>query len=152
MSDATTLRTAGPADAAAIHELVQSAYAKWLPIAARPPLPMTVDYDVAVKAHRFDLLFVGDRLAALIETTPQGGDLLIVNVAVRPDQQGRGHGVRLLRLAEDLAAEAGLAGLRLYTNKLFTENIRLYASLGYAIESEDAANGGVRVNMRKPRA
>lgn len=152
MNDATTLRTAGPADAAAIHDLVQAAYARWLPIAARPPLPMTADYDAAVRAHRFDLLFVDGRLAALIETTPEDGDLLIVNVAVRPDQQGRGYGVRLLRLAEDLAAEAGFQGLRLYTNQLFAENIRLYASLGYVIVRETPANGGVRVDMRKPRA
>lgn len=152
MDAAISPRTAGPDDAPAVAELVREAYAKWLPITARPPLPMTVDYGEALKAHRFDLLFAESRLAALIETTPQDGDLLIVNVAVRPDQQGRGLGVRMMRLAEDLAAEAGLAGLRLYTNKLFAENIRLYASLGYAVEREEALNGGVAVHMRKPRA
>jgi ribosomal protein S18 acetylase RimI-like enzyme len=113
---------------------------------------MTVDYGEALKVHRFDLLTAGTWLSALIETTPQDGDLLVVNVAVRPDQQRRGHGVRLLRHAESLAVQAGLAAIRLYTNRLFAENIRLYAALGYKIEREEALNGGVAVHMRKPLA
>ena len=81
-----------------------------------------------------------------------GGHVLIENVAVRPEFQGRGFGVRLLTLAEELAAASGLAGTRLYTNKLFEVNIRLYASLGYQIEREEPINGAVRVHMRKVRA
>jgi hypothetical protein len=48
--------------------------------------------------------------------------------------------------------EAGLAGTRLYANQRMTENIRLYASLGYRVDSEVASPVGVRVNMSKPRA
>jgi GNAT superfamily N-acetyltransferase len=76
----------------------------------------------------------------------------VVNVAVRPAFQGRGFGVRLLKLAEDLAAASGLMGTRLYTNKLFTENLRLYAALGYLVEREEALNGGVAVHMSKARS
>jgi ribosomal protein S18 acetylase RimI-like enzyme len=111
---------------------------------------MRVDYAEAVKVHRFDLLHVGEDLAALIETTPQGDELLIVNLAVRPSFQGLGHGVRLMKLAEAIAAETGLVATRLYTNQKFEANIALYAALGYAVEREEALNGGVAVHMRKP--
>jgi ribosomal protein S18 acetylase RimI-like enzyme len=124
-----------------------------VPVAGRKPLPMQVDYDAAVRAHRFDLLEIGEDLVALIETTPDVDQLLIVNVAVRPAFQGRGLGVRLMRHAEALAAQAGLAGTRLYTNKLFEANVRLYRSLGYGVDGEEeVAPGVVRVNMSKPRA
>ena len=152
MDEPVSLRTATDADAGAIQALTREAYAKWVGLIGREPLPMTIDYDQAVRKHRFDLLFVGETLAALIETVPDGDWLLIENVAVRPAFQGRGHGVRLLKLAEDHAAAQGLAGTRLYTNQLFAENLRLYAALGYGVEREEAINGGVAVHMTKPRA
>jgi GNAT superfamily N-acetyltransferase len=151
VQDGLTQRVAGPADAAAIAALTHEAYAKWVPVAGRRPLPMEVDYDEAVKVHRFDLLEAAGELCALIETTPDGDQLLIVNVAVRPAFQGRGLGVRLLRHAEALAADAGLKGMRLYTNILFEANVALYLSLGYRLDGEDpVAPGVVRVNMSKP--
>jgi ribosomal protein S18 acetylase RimI-like enzyme len=149
MSDAIEVRRAGAADAEAIGALTRAAYAKWAGLIGREPLPMTVDYAQAVRTHRFDLLHVGSRLAGLIETTPQGEWLLVENVAVLPEFQGRGLGVRLLTLAEALAAGSGLVGVRLYTNKLFAENLRLYARLGYRVDREERLNGGIAVHMSK---
>lgn len=146
------IRRAEVSDAEAIAALTREAYAKWVPLIGREPLPMRVDYAEAVKTHRFDLLYVGADLAALIETTPQGDELLVVNVAVRPGFQGQGHGVRLMRIAEEIAAEAGLVETRLYINQKFEANIALYASLGYAFEREEELNGGVAVHMRKALA
>lgn len=143
------LRRAEPADAEAIGALTREAYAKWVPLIGRQPLPMTIDYAEALKAHRFDLLHVGEDLAALIETVADEDQLLVVNVAVRPACQGRGLGVRLMALAEQIAADAGLSGVRLYTNQRFAANIALYASLGYRIDREEALNGGVAVHMSK---
>ena len=149
VDETVSVRLASPDDAAAIRALTRAAYAKWVPLVGREPLPMTVDYDAAVRAHRFDLLETGGELAALIETTPQGDELLIVNVAVAPGQQGRGFGGRLMKLAEDLAASAGMKGTRLYTNKKFEVNIALYLSLGYQVEREEPLNGGLAVHMVK---
>lgn len=151
MGEAVTLRVARAGDAEAIRDLTREAYAKWVPIAGREPLPMRVDYAEAVKKHRFDLLYCDGELVALIETVPQGDELLIENVAVRPDCQGRGHGRHLLALAEAHAAGVGLAGTRLYTNKLFAANIRLYERLGYTVEREEVLNGGTAVHMVKRR-
>jgi len=83
---------------------------------------------------------------------PEGDCLLIENVAVLPAHQGRGFGRRLLKLAEELTSSAGLAGVRLYTNKLFVRNIRLYESLGYRVEREEPFLGGTAVHMMKPCA
>lgn len=149
MDETVSVRVATPHDAAAIRSLTRAAYAKWVPVVGREPMPMTVDCDAAVKTHRFDLLETRGELAALIETAPQGDELLIVNVAVAPGHQGRGFGVRLMKLAEDLAASAGMKGTRLYTNKMFEVNIALYLSLGYQVEREEARNGGLAVHMVK---
>ena len=141
MVETVDVRRGEPADAEAIGALVHAAYAKWMPVIGRLPTPMQADYAQAVLRHRFDLLDVGGDLAALIETMPEADHLLIVNVAVRPAFQGRGFGVRLLRLAEDIATAAGLSTLRLYTNKHYAANLRLYASLGYRAEREEPYAG-----------
>jgi ribosomal protein S18 acetylase RimI-like enzyme len=151
MSQSVSLRRGVESDADAIGALTRQAYAKWVELIGREPLPMTVDYAAAVKSHRFDLLFAGDDLAALIETVPRDDWLLIENVAVRPAFQRRGYGVRLLQLADSMAVRAGLRGTRLYTNQRFTANLALYASLGYRVEREEARNGGVAVHMTKLR-
>jgi ribosomal protein S18 acetylase RimI-like enzyme len=147
--DAVTLRIAREPDAEAIRMLTREAYTKWVAVTGREPLPMRVDYAEAVKAHRFDLLYDGDVLAALIETVPDGEHLLIENVAVAPVAQGRGYGKRLMRHAEELAAASGLKATRLYTNKLFTANVRLYEALGYRVDREEELNGGIAVHMSK---
>ncbi len=149
MVDVVTLRAAHDADADAIRTLTREAYAKWVVVIGREPLPMTVDYTAAIKKHRFDLLYVDSCLAAVIETVPQGDFLLIENVAVAPSWQGRGFGKRLLKHAEDLAASSGLKGTRLYTNKLFSANLCLYEALGYQWEREEELNGGIAVHMSK---
>jgi ribosomal protein S18 acetylase RimI-like enzyme len=149
MSDAITLRTAHERDVDAIRALTREAYSKWVAVIGREPLPMKVDYAAAIRAHRFDLLFADSRLAALIETVVEGDFLLIINVAVAPGSQRRGYGKRLLNHAEELAACSGCKGTRLYTNKLFGENLSLYAALGYRVEREEELNGGVAVHMTK---
>lgn len=151
MADTLRLERGTPDRAGAIRDLTLRAYAKWLPVTQRKPRPMTADYDVALREHRFDCLWEGDRLVGLIETVPEGDKLLIVNVAVEPDCQGRGLGVRLMRHAEMLARDAGLSGTRLYTNKLMAANIALYEALGYSFDKETRHDGGiVAVHMTRP--
>lgn len=146
------LRRATADDAAAIAALTREAYAKWVGAIGREPLPMQVDYALALTRHRFDVLESDDGLAGLIETTPDGDHLLIVNLAVSPRCQGRGCGGRLLGLAQALATQAGLCGLRLYTNRLFGENIRFYSRRGFVVEREAPLPDGALVYMVKPLA
>jgi GNAT superfamily N-acetyltransferase len=149
VSEAFDLRQAVAADAPAIRRLTRDAYAKWVPVIGREPKPMTADYGEALRHHRIDLLQVDGKLAGLIETIPEADHLLIENVAVLPAYQGRGLGRRLMAHAEDLAAAHGHAEIRLYTNKLFAENVQLYGKLGYRVDREEAFSGGVVVHMSK---
>ena len=145
------LRPATVADAAAIRALTRAAYAKWVEPDGREPTPMTADYDAAVHTHRFDLAYSEGALVALIETVDEGDCLLVENVAVAPARQGRGLGTHLLALAEEIARSEGKQRIRLYTNKRWAENIRLYLKLGYVIDGEDAQSmpGRTRVDMSK---
>jgi GNAT superfamily N-acetyltransferase len=110
---------------------------------------MTADYAAAIENHIVDLLHAEGELVGVIEMIPQPDHLLIENVAVRPAAQGRGHGRRLLAHAERTALALGHRETRLYTNKLFVENVRLYAGLGYEIAFERPFEGRVLVHMRK---
>ena len=150
MSDAVELRQAVETDAPAIRELTREAYAKWVSVIGREPKPMTADYADAVRKHRFDLLYVQGKLAALIETIPENDHLLVENVAVAPPFQGRGFGRKLMAHAERVAGSSGFREIRLYTNKLFVENVRFYSKLGYRVDREEEFKGGVVVHMSKP--
>ena len=144
-------RRALPADAPLIRALTRAAYAKWVPVIGREPKPMTADYDRAVAEHLIDLLSVHGELVGLIEMIPEANHLMIENVAVSPAHQGGGHGRRLLRHAEALAASLGYSEVRLLTNKLFAVNVRLYLAFGYVIDrEEETPRLGVAVHMRKP--
>ena len=145
----TQIRRACQVDAADIRELTRSAYAKWIPVIGREPVPMVADYDRAVREHMIDLLFVGAELVALIETVNRADHLLIENVAVAPSFQGRGYGRLLLDHAERLAASLGLPEIKLYTNQRFVTNVELYGRLGYTIDRAEPFMGSAKVHMSK---
>jgi ribosomal protein S18 acetylase RimI-like enzyme len=150
--DATSrrLHRAAPADAAAVRELTRAAYAKWVPVIGREPRPMTADHDAAVRDHLVDLLDADGELVGLIEMVPAPDHLLIVNVAVAPAAQGRGHSRALMAHAEAVARSLGLDEVRLYTNGRFAENVRLYRRLGYRVDREEVhPQLGVAVYMSK---
>jgi len=153
VNETIELRRAGPADAPAIRQLTRDAYARWVQLIGREPKPMTADYDAALRNHRFDLLYVDGVLAGLIEMVDEGDTLLVENVAIAPALQRRGFGSKLMAHAEDIACAIGLYRIRLYTNKQFAGNIRLYWRLGYQVDGETDLGGGViRVDMSKTLA
>lgn len=142
-------RAATPQDVPAIRELVRAAYAKWVPVIGREPLPMTTDYELAVQNHEFEILLADGAMAALVETIPNGDHLWIENLAVAPPRQGNGFGRVLLARAERKAAAAGCRESRLLTNEAFAANVALYAKLGYGIDKREPFMGGITVFMSK---
>lgn len=142
---------AGPQDVAAIRELVDAAYGKWVPLIGRKPWPMTVDYAAAVTRHDIQLLHIDGVLAGLVETIRDDA-FVVENLAVAPHFQKQGIGDKLLRLAEQDAAALGYDSVRLYTNARFTENIAFYQRRGYRMESEEQLADGMLVNMIKTLA
>jgi GNAT superfamily N-acetyltransferase len=143
------IRRAVPVDAARIQALTRAAYAKWVPLIGREPLPMQADYERAVCEHAIDLLIVKGALVGLIEMIDRTDHLFIENVAVAPERQGRGYGRVLLAHAEACAARKGLSEIRLITNGAFAANLALYAKLGYAIDREEPFRGGTAIHMRR---
>ena len=142
-------RPAERADATAIREIVRAAYAKWVPVIGREPLPMRADYDKAVAEHPFDVAVEDGRVVGMIETMLEDDHLWIENVCVAPQAQGRGIGRLLLERAEQKAREAGRFELRLLTNGAFEANMLLYKRHGYSIDREEPFMGGMTVYMSK---
>ena len=150
MSGTLEMRRAVASDAAEVRKLTRDAYAKLVPLIGREPKPMTADYAEALRNHRIDLLHLEGTLAALIETIAEADHLLVENVAVSPAFQGQGLGRKLMAHAEQLAAAAGYREIRLYTNKLFAENVALYRRLGYRIDRDEVLAHGIAIHMSKP--
>ncbi|MDX8446544.1 GNAT family N-acetyltransferase [Mesorhizobium captivum] len=142
-------RPAAPADADAVKAIVQAAYAKWVPVIGREPLPMRADYDKALGEHQFELAVENGRIVGLIETVAHDDHIWIENVAVVPEAQGRGIGRKLLDSAERKAVEAGRTELRLLTNGAFEANVLLYRKHGYTIDREEPFMNGTTVYMSK---
>lgn len=144
-----TFRPGVPDDAAAIRDLVRTCYAKWVPAMGREPLPMTVDYAIALQNHRFLMAYDGAELAGLIETSEEAGYLWVENIAVRPDLQGRGIGQSLLDLAEAQARAAGLPEVRLLTNAAMATNIGFYQSQGFVAAPPEPFRDGFIVRLAR---
>jgi GNAT superfamily N-acetyltransferase len=147
---ATNLRRATLADATTIRDLTRLAYAKWIPLIGREPRPMTVNYDRAVADHMIDLYEIDGEAVGLIEVVPQAQHLLIENIAVRPDHQGKRIGDLLMSHAETIARSIHFAELRLYTNAAFVSNIEFYSRRGFQeFRREPFPAGGVTIYMKK---
>ena len=97
------LRRGTTEDIDLIRDFTRAAYAKWIPLIGREPLPMAADYETAIREHRFDLLYKEDALAALIETITRSDHLHIQNLCVSPEFQRLGLGSQLLNYAQDLS-------------------------------------------------
>lgn len=143
-------RPGHPGDASLIRSFVRAAYAKWVPVMGREPLPMTADYDAALQIHAFQLGFVAGELACVIETVAHPDHLWIENIAVRPDLQGQGLGRQMLDLTMAEAGALGLPRVRLLTNAALTSNVRFYQTYGFALDATEAFRGGFIVRMSKP--
>ena len=152
MIDAFNIKRGEVADVDTIREFTRDAYAKWVPLIGREPLPMSANYEQTIKSNRFDLFYQNEQLVALLETIKKENHLLIENLCVSPTKQRMGIGKSLLNHAEYLAKISGYESIRLDTNKLFTGNVDLYTHHGYKIDWEKPINGGILVHMYKSLA
>jgi ribosomal protein S18 acetylase RimI-like enzyme len=73
----------------------------------------------------------------------------IENLAVAPEQQGRGFGRLLLDHAELRALRSGRAQIRLLTNQAFAANLELYAKRGCGVDRAGRFRGGTTVYLSK---
>ncbi len=137
------MRLAGHADRLIIEAIVNAAYAPYVLRIGRKPAPMLDNYLALIEARRVHLLEEEGVVRGLVVLIPEKDGMLLDNVAVSPEAQGKGFGRMLLEFAEQVALDAGSASIRLYTNEAMTENIALYSRIGY-VETHRAVEKGLR--------
>ena len=144
-----TIRAASVADVPAIEDIIRAAYSVYLPRMGKPPGPMLDDYTARVRAGSVSVVEDGSTILGVLVLIPEPDCLLLDNVAVAPEAQGRGLGRRLVEHAEAEARRLGVGCLRLYTNVAMVENVTFYAALGFEETHRAEQAGYGRVFMRK---
>lgn len=140
------IRSARPEDADAIRQLVLDACGHYVDPMGKPPGPMLDDYDRRIADGQ---AWVLEEAGELVLEDAEGGALLLDNVAVAPSARGKGHGRALVAFAEEEARRRGHGEVRLYTNVLMAENLRLYERLGFRETDRVSENGYERAYMAK---
>src|SRR5712691_2735699 len=129
------IRPARAEDATAVTECVAAAYHHYIARIGKPPGPMLDDYAEIIRQHTVFVLTDEEKVVGVLVLIKQEQSILLDNVAVHPDYQGRGFGRKLLAFAEEEARRWEFAAITLYTNEQMTENLELYKKLGY-VETE----------------
>lgn len=137
-----------PSDLREVKTLVRAAYSSYVVRIGKEPGPMRDDYGSLIAQGR---VYVMDDagVVGILVLIPEPEAMLLDNVAVSPEAQGKGYGRRLLAFAEDETRRRGLSRIRLYTNVLMVENLSLYLGLGYIETHRGEQNGYARVFMEK---
>ena len=143
------IRRAAPHEHAIVAGIVNEAYAHYVERIGKPPGPMLDDYAALIGDGAVSVLETDGAIAAILVLLPKPDHLLLDNIAVRKDRQGQGLGRRLIAFAEAEARRLGFAELRLYTHVMMTENIALYARLGFVETGRGHDAGYDRVFMTK---
>jgi len=149
MTTTATIRRARGADAPAMAACVHSAYRHYAPRIGKPPGPMLDDYAEVVRRHEAYVAESDGAVVGVLVIVETGGGFLLDNVAVAPEFQGRGLGRRLVEFAESSVRARGGRAIELYTHERMTENIAMYARLGYEETDRRTERGYERVYMRK---
>lgn len=143
------IRLASLDDLPDIERIVAQAYGHYVARIGATPGPMLDDYAIRVAQGVVHVLRVHDTVQAVLVLIPEPDCLLLDNIAVDPQAQGKGYGRDLMQFAENAARQAGYTCIRLYTQEKMTENIAIYTRYGY-METHRAEEIGLkRVFMKK---
>jgi ribosomal protein S18 acetylase RimI-like enzyme len=145
-----TLRPAQEADAPRLAEIATAAYGHYVERMGYEPRPMTDDYDEVVHRLSVTVAEVDGEVAGFVALGEEDEGYVVDNVAVSPEHQRAGVGRALLEHAEEEARRLGYDSIYLYTHETMTENIALYARIGYAEYARRPYRDFERVFMRKP--
>lgn len=143
------IRVASADNATAVHAIVDAAYRCYIPRIGKPPGPMLDDYVKRIADGQVWILADDADIVGILVLEETSNGLLLDNIAVAPGQQGKGHGRVLLEFAEAEAKRRGWNEIQLYTNALMTENIALYARIGYVETARVTEHGFDRIYMTK---
>ncbi|RUV74331.1 MAG: GNAT family N-acetyltransferase [Mesorhizobium sp.] len=125
------IRRALAGDLDAVVQLTTAAYAPYTALLGAPPIPVTEDYAPRIERGEVWLLEQDGQPAGLLVLERHRDHSVIFSVAVSPAFQGKGHGVALLKWANEHTRLWGLPEVRLYTNPKMERNIALYKKYGF---------------------
>jgi ribosomal protein S18 acetylase RimI-like enzyme len=125
------LRAATEADASRLAEIARAAYGHYVERMGWEPRPMTEDYTEVMGRFEVTVAERDDAIAGFAVLGPDEEGFVLDNVAVDPSQQGSGVGRALLEHAEAVARRDNFDSIYLYTHEMMTENLDLYARIGY---------------------
>jgi ribosomal protein S18 acetylase RimI-like enzyme len=149
-TEGIALRTATQADVPRLTEIARAAYGHYVERIGAPPRPLTDDYADVVRDFDVTVAERGSEVVGLLVLARTDEGVAIDNVAVDPGRQGTGIGRALLEHAEAEARRAGMDSIVLYTHETMTENLDLYARIGYVEYDRRDVGAGSLVYMRKP--
>jgi len=144
------IRPAQTGDADAVSAVVDAAYQHYIARIGKPPGPMLDDYAPRIADGQAWVLEDEGRIAGILVLEQTAAGLLLDNIAVLPEFQGKGFGRTLIDFAEAEARRRGCGSIELYTHALMTENIALYGRVGFVETHRVSEKGYDRVYMSKP--
>ncbi len=143
------IRPARPEEAPAVAACVNAAYRHYVERIGTEPAPMRDDYAQVLRARQVMVALIDRAIVGVLVMAVTDEGFLLENVAVVPACQGQGIGRALLELAESTAAQQGFGSIHLYTQEQMSENLALYARIGYVEYDRRTEMGLARVYMRK---
>jgi ribosomal protein S18 acetylase RimI-like enzyme len=132
-----------------VAELVDAAYGHYVERIGMLPGPMTNDYADVIRNRQVTVAERQGAIVGIIVLTVTDEGFLVDNVAVHPSHRGTGLGRALLQFAEAEAQRAGFDAIYLYTHEKMTENLALYARIGYVEYDRRSQGAFSRVYLRK---
>src|SRR5215472_9717254 len=118
-------------DVARLVEIARAAYIKYVPRRGREPLPMLADFAAEGAAGRVVVGEIARAVGGYLISWPKMETYFIDNIAVAPAHQGLGLGRQLMEYAVREAKRHNLSAIQLYTNATMTENLAMYAHMGF---------------------
>ena len=149
------IRRAIEGDVARIVAIAGAAYIKYVPRIGREPPPMLADFAGEIAAGHVVVLEITGTVEGYLISWPDTEAYFIDNIAVDPAHQGLGLGRQLIEYAVREAKRHNLSAIQLYTNSTMTENLEIYAHMGFVethrvMESQfNIETGFPRVYMRR---
>jgi ribosomal protein S18 acetylase RimI-like enzyme len=148
LRSACLIRSALADDVARIGAISRAAYTKYIVRIGREPSPMAADFAAEIAADHVVVIEVGGVVAGYMIAWPETDAYFIDAIAVDPGRQGQGLGRQLIDHAVDKARHFHLPAIQLYTNVAMTENLSMYAHLGFVETHRAMEKGFHRVYLR----
>ena len=109
---------------------------------------MVADFAAEVAAGHVVVIGTAEAVDGYMIAWPETDAYFIDNIAVDPARQGEGLGHQLIDHAVGEAKRRRLSAIRLYTNAAMTENLSMYAHIGFVETHRAVEKGFDRVYLR----